>query len=204
MKDWFWHQILLQVSSATLMPTLPVAWNTEDSAGPSSVYLQTGYIITYDDCLVLWVSRLQTEIALKVQWKQNILHSNRQCGIWFCSWLWLWTSLLKIEYTDPEVQYKNSKMLLTADVYEDNRGALELAKMPKLRPCTKHIVLKCHHFHEHVRNGKVHIHAVDTREQLADIFMKALPREALQLQIRKIIQNPNFLQFLRRKNWPNF
>ena len=77
-------------------------------------------------------------------------------------------------------------MLLTADVYEDNRGALELAKMPKLRPRTKHIALKYHHFREHVRNGKVRIHAIDTREQLADIFMKALPCEAFQYLHHKI------------------
>jgi len=30
----------------------------------SSVYLQTGYVITYADCPILWVSRLQTEMAL--------------------------------------------------------------------------------------------------------------------------------------------
>ena len=77
-------------------------------------------------------------------------------------------------------------MLLNTDVYEDNRGALELAKMPKLGPRTKHIVLKYHHFREHIRNGKVHIHAIDMREQLADIFTKALPREAFQYLRRKI------------------
>ena len=95
-------------------------------------------------------------------------------------------AILKIEYTVPKVQYKNSKMLLTAAVYEDNRGALELAKMPKLRPRTKHIALKYHHFCEHVRNGKVCICAIDTREQLADIFMKALPHEAFQYLHHKI------------------
>jgi len=94
--------------------------------------------------------------------------------------------ILEIEYTVPEVQYKNSKMLLTAGVYEDNRGALELAKIPKLRPCTKHIALKYHHFHEHVQNGKVCIHAIDMREQLADIFRKAMPHEAFHYLCHKI------------------
>ena len=83
--------------------------------------------------------------------------------------------ILEIEYSTPGVQYKTSKLVITRDVFEDNRGTLELAKMPKLRPRIKHIALKYHHFHEHARNGKVCIHAIDTREQLADIFTRALP-----------------------------
>ena len=34
--------------------------------------------------------------------------------------------------------------------FEDNVDALELARLPKLRPHTKHIIVCCHHFHEHV------------------------------------------------------
>ncbi len=37
--------------------------------------------------------------------------------------------------------------------FEDNSGALELARLPKLRPRTKHINTWFHHFREHVRNG---------------------------------------------------
>jgi len=48
----------------------------------------------------------------------------------------------------------------------------------KLRPRTKHIALKYKHFREHVRTGKIRINAIDTREQLADIFTKPLPRVA--------------------------
>ena len=110
-------------------------WNTEDSADPSSVYLQTGYIITYADCPILWVSRLQTEIALSTMEAEYIALSQAMWDlIPFMTLVEDVLVILGIEYTVPEVQYKDSKMLLTADVYEDNRGALELAKMPKLRP----------------------------------------------------------------------
>ena len=89
------------------------------------------------------------------------------------------SSILGIEYNIPEVQYKHTREpAISADVYEDNRGALELAKVPKLRPRTKHIALKYHHFREHVRNGKVRINAIDTKEQIADIFTKGLPKDA--------------------------
>ena len=35
-------------------------------------------------------------------------------------------------------------------VFEDNSGALELARLPKLRPRTKHINVCYHHSREHV------------------------------------------------------
>ena len=60
-------------------------------------------------------------------------------------------------------------------VFEDNNGAIELAKAPKIRPRTKHIALKYHHFREHVRKGLIEINPIDTLEQVADIFTKALP-----------------------------
>jgi hypothetical protein len=33
---------------------------------------------------------------------------------------------------------------------EDNSGALELARVPKMHPRTKHLKIKYHHFQEHV------------------------------------------------------
>ena len=40
------------------------AWDKEDSADLSSVYSHTSYMIIYASCPVLWVSKLQTGIAL--------------------------------------------------------------------------------------------------------------------------------------------
>ena len=48
---------------------------------------------------------------------------------------------LNIESKLPSVKCK---------VFEDNNGEIELAKASKIRPCTKHIALKYHHFTEHV------------------------------------------------------
>ena len=38
-----------------------------------------------------------------------------------------------------------------SSVFEDNNGALELAREPKYRPRTKHITIKYHYFREHVK-----------------------------------------------------
>ena len=37
--------------------------------------------------------------------------------------------------------------------FENNKGAIELAREPKYRPQTKHIYIKWHHFREHTRQG---------------------------------------------------
>ena len=59
-------------------------------------------------------------------------------------------------------------------LFEDNNGALLLATDQKYRPRTKHIALKYHHFRSFVNEGKVNILPIDTKEQLADQFTKAL------------------------------
>jgi hypothetical protein len=58
-------------------------------------------------------------------------------------------------------------------VFEDNNGALELATAPKMRPRTKHIAIKYHHFRSSVDSGAV---LIDTKNQIADIFTKVLAR----------------------------
>ena len=79
-----------------------------------------------------------------------------------------------------------------ATCFEDNAGCLELARAPKLRPRTKHIAVKYHHFRSHVHhaqdnpNGSLTLKYVGTQDQLADIFTKGL-NEALFQWLRQRI-----------------
>ena len=59
-------------------------------------------------------------------------------------------------------------------VFEDNSGALTMARTPKMRPRTKHLNIKYHHFREAVHNGLISIHGISTENQWADIFTKPL------------------------------
>ncbi len=70
-------------------------------------------------------------------------------------------------------------------VFEDNAGAIELAVAPKIRPRTKHLAIKYHHFRTHIKTpsnpaGTVTIKYIDTKEQQADIFTKDLPQAAFE------------------------
>ena len=53
---------------------------------------------------------------------------------------------LNIELKCPSVKCK---------LFEDNNGAIELAKAPKILPRTKHTALKYHHFIEQVWKGLI-------------------------------------------------
>ena len=67
---------------------------------------------------------------------------------------------------------------LYCKAFEDNSGALELARLPKLRPRTKHINICYHHFREHVRNGLIKIYPIETENQVADVLTKPLSQNA--------------------------
>ena len=45
-------------------------------------------------------------------------------------------------------------------IFEDNNSCIELAKCPKMRPRTKHIGLKFHHFRSKVQEGLVTLKCV--------------------------------------------
>ncbi len=65
-------------------------------------------------------------------------------------------------------------------VFEDNSGALELARLPKLCPRTKHINVCYHHFCKQVRNRLIKIFPVGTENRIADALTKAFSQNVFQ------------------------
>ena len=65
------------------------------------------------------------------------------------------------------------------EVFEDNSGALEMAKVHKYRPRTKHLNVKLHHFRDYVEQGKIIIKSIKSIDQLADYLTKPVTLEIL-------------------------
>ena len=63
-------------------------------------------------------------------------------------------------------------------VFEDNSGALELTRLPKIRLRTKHINQSYHHFHEHGERKDIIIEATPTEHQMVDILNTPLAEPA--------------------------
>jgi hypothetical protein len=68
-----------------------------------------------------------------------------------------------------------NKSQVHCQIFQDNSGALEMARSPRIRPRTKHINIKYHHFLSQVTAGLMSLHPVPSEDQFADIFTKPLP-----------------------------
>jgi len=58
----------------------------------------------------------------------------------------------------------NATPKIHCKVFEDNAGAIEIANVPKMRPRTKHLNIKYHHFREEVKKGTISIYHTRTEE----------------------------------------
>ena len=70
--------------------------------------------------------------------------------------------------------------------FEDNSGAVELARMPKTQSCTKHINHVYHHFCTHIKQKLILIHQVKTNDQIAVVLTKLVSQNIFQ-KLRKLI-----------------
>jgi hypothetical protein len=59
-------------------------------------------------------------------------------------------------------------------LFKDSAGAIHLAKVPKMRPRTRHINQEYHHFLEWVKLGLIDVLPINTLEQPADLLTKPL------------------------------
>jgi len=148
-------------------------WNKEDHRDPISAKSRTGYVIMFAGCPVVWVSKLQTEIALSTMEAEYVAlsHSLRQ----------LLHLRRVVEEIGKELGFQKELSVSThSEIFEDNAGALTLANSPHLTPRSRHYSTKLHHFKSYVQNGFLQIKKIDTKDQLGDIQTKPLPRETFE------------------------
>jgi len=144
-------------------------WNNKTASDDSSsARSRMGYIITYAGCPMHWTSKMQTEIALSTTEAEYIALSQSMREVLPIIWL-------LEEARQFGIPVLNAKPKVHCKVFEDNAGAIEIANVPKMRPRTKHLNIKYHHFREEVRKGTVSIYYTRTEDQIADIFTKPLP-----------------------------
>ena len=60
----------------------------------------------------------------------------------------------------------------------DNTSAINISKNPVMHSKTKHISIKYHFIRESVQEKEIRLEYVHTKEQIADIFTKPLPKDS--------------------------
>jgi hypothetical protein len=94
---------------------------------------------------------------------------------------------MKQTLTDIQVEYDEP-----IPIYCDNTSVISISKNPVMHSKMKHIPIKYHFLWEHVAENNIRVEYVGTKEQVADIFTKPLPREAFEYlcQILGVIYTP--------------
>jgi hypothetical protein len=146
---------------------------TEAAKDRDTARSRHGYIINYAGCPLLWKSQLQTEIALSST-------ESEYTGLSYAL-----RDAIPIMQLLKEMKLEGFPIVtpqarVHCHVFEDNSGALEMAKIHKYRPRTKHLNVRLHHFRDYVERKEITIHPINTRDQPADFLTKALNEETLQ------------------------
>ena len=141
-------------------------WNKLDAESPTLVLSRTGYVIQYCGCPLVWMSKFQTEVALSTTEAEYITLSQTMREIVLLIGL--------LSNISPMFGIVQAPPNLKCTLFEDNNGCLQLARAPRMNPCTKYIRLKYHYFRSYVQNKLVKIEPVDTTNQLADMLTKSL------------------------------
>ena len=155
-------------------------WNINTAEyDASTAKSRSGYIVLYAGCPIIWSSKLQTQVALSTTEAEYVSLSQALREVVPVM------NLIK-ELKERKITTISSVPKVYCKAFEDNSGALELARSPKLRPRTKHINNTYHHFREYVRNRLIQLFPIGTEFQVADIFTKPLSKD-LFVKFRKCI-----------------
>jgi len=149
---------------------------------PSVAKSRTGYILAYGGCPIVWASKIQKEVALSTtEAEYNAMSESLRHVIHMMQ-------LVDELQVDRKWTMFDGAPNVHCTVLEDNNGCCSMASLPKMRPRTKHLGIKMHHFREHVRKKLISIHKLPTQYQLADLATKAQPEALFVAQRESLMQ----------------
>ena len=147
-------------------------WGHENTQDPICARNINGFVVTFDDCPLLWVSKIQTENSLSTLHSQYVAlyHSVRA--------LLPLKSLINEVIEKLGIDSKKLKFVSSPTIYENNNGAIVLATSPRITPTSKHISVNYHWSRQYIGKELV-IWKTGSENQKADIFTKGLQGEFL-------------------------
>ena len=142
-------------------------WNTEEQSKS-----RTGYICLFNGCAVSWKSKMQSTIAKSSCETEYIALNEGGAEI-----IWLRKILRELGLQSSE----------PTQIWIDNQPAIQLSKHKMIKQRTKHIQLKYDWIKEQIQHKEVVVSYKSTKENLADVFTKNLPRKTFEYFINQIM-----------------
>ena len=121
----------------------------------------SGYVFLLASGAVSWSSKKQATIALSTAEAEYVAATHAAKQI-----LWHRSLFNELEIQQPE----------TLTLFSDNQAAISISHHPEFHARTKHIDIAHNFLRDLVESGMIEIIYIQTQENLADIFMKGLPR----------------------------
>lgn len=133
----------------------------------------TGYVVLLSGAPIAWKSKRQDTVAQSTCEAEYIAGYKAAQEI-----VWLQDVIRDLRI--PGLSFDKTPLFI------DNNGALRLSRNPEFHDRAKHIELKYHYLRKAVQKGQISTLRVDSKDNLADIFTKPLPRDAFQELVGKM------------------
>ena len=115
--------------------------------------------------LVTWTSKEQIRSSQSIA-KDEYVVSGINC-----------TNIVWIKHLLKGMKEAITKLVI---LYCDNTSDINISKNPMIHAKTKHIAIKYHYVRELVEDKKVMMEYIHSKEKIADIFTKPLPKDAFE------------------------
>ena len=159
-------------------------YRKERRSDPDNVKSRTGYVICLNGCPIIWASKLQESIALSTMMAELYALST-------CMRQVLPLRDLICAVAEGCGLSQHCATTFRTTIWEDNNGALALAKMQpgQHTPRLKFYDCKVHWFQSHLRDPtkRITIEKIDTEDQVADLFTKPLLKELFEKLQKKLM-----------------
>jgi hypothetical protein len=143
-----------------------VGWTDSDWAqDPDTRKSVGGFTFEVTSGSVSWSSKKQPTVALSTVEAEYMAASNATKEA-----IWLRVLLKDLGFTQVKA----------TTIHADNQGCIALAQNPVSHSRAKHIDIRHHFIRERIQNREIDLKFCPTKDMIADIFTKALPREAFE------------------------
>ena len=131
----------------------------------------TGFTMFVGDSLISWRSKKQPTVS-----RSSAEAEYRALALASCEMMWLCILLRELHVASSSVPV----------LFSDSTAAIYIATNPVFHERTKHTEVDCHQVRDAVQDGLIVTPHISTKDQIADLFTKTLPRPTFEYLMSKL------------------